>query len=140
MAVATALGLGTTAVLPMAAHAQDQMQLEEVIVTGSAIKRIDLDNALPVQVLSADQMARVGITNAAELVEKVPAMQGFTTASDSVGGSGGGVTTANLRGIGDQYTLTLLNGRRMAPADSGSQIDISNIQWCLSLLIRLVWK
>ena len=39
-------------------------------------------------------------------------MQGFTTEADSVGGSGGGIRTANLRAIGSQYTLTLLDGRR----------------------------
>ena len=62
--------------------------LEEVVVTGSMIKRVDLDNALPVQVLGADEIARVGITNAGDLIQKVPAMQGFTTQSDQVGGDG----------------------------------------------------
>jgi len=128
LAVSAAIGLTTASVLPMMAQAQqEEMILEEVIVTGSAIKRIDLDNALPVQVIDADQMARVGITNAGDLINRVPAMQGFTTPGDSVGGDGGGISTANLRGIGDQYTLTLLNGRRMAPADSGSTVDLSNI-------------
>jgi len=128
LAVSTAIGLTTAAVLPFTAQAQEQEpMLEEVVVTGSMIKRVDLDNALPVQVLNADEIARVGIINAGDLMEKVPAMQGYITPSDSVGGSGGGIRTANLRGIGDQYTLTLLNGRRMAPADSGSSIDLSNI-------------
>jgi iron complex outermembrane recepter protein len=123
LAVAAAVGLSA----PMLANAQEERIIEEVVVTGSALKRVDLDNALPIQVLGADEINRAGITNAGDLIEKVPAMQGFTTPSDSVGGGGGGIRTANLRGIGDQYTLTLLNGRRMAPADSGSSIDISNI-------------
>jgi iron complex outermembrane receptor protein len=101
--------------------------LEEIVVTGSAIKRKDLDSALPIQVLQADTFEREGITSAGDLVESVPAMQGFTTESDSVGGGGGGIRTANLRAIGSQYTLTLLNGRRLAPATSGSTIDVSNI-------------
>jgi len=101
--------------------------LEEIVVTGSAIKRADLDSSLPIQVITADQFDREGITNAGDLIENIPAMQGYTTESDSVGGSGGGIRTANLRAIGSQYTLSLLNGRRMAPADSGSSIDLSNI-------------
>lgn len=135
LAVSAALGFGVATILPSYVYAQDNQPievgdeklLEEVIVTGSAIKRVDLDNALPVQVLSAADIDRTGVTNAAQLMTRIPAMQGFLTASNSVGGDGGGVQTANLRGIGDQYTLTLLNGRRMAPADSGSTIDLSNI-------------
>jgi iron complex outermembrane receptor protein len=105
----------------------DEDRLEEIVVTGSAIKRVDLDSSLPIQVITADQFDREGITNASDLIENIPAMQGFTTESDSVGGSGGGIRTANLRAIGSQYTLSLLDGRRMAPADSGSSIDLSNI-------------
>ena len=54
-------------------------------------------------------------------------MQNYFHPADSVGGGGGGVTSANLRGIGSQYTLVLLNGKRLAPADSGSTIDLSGI-------------
>ncbi|MBT4522397.1 MAG: TonB-dependent receptor [Halieaceae bacterium] len=129
VAVSAAVGLSAAAALtPLNAIAQDEGNIvEEVIVTGSAIKRKDLNNALPVQVLDADAITRAGITNAGDLMEKVPAMQNFTKPADSVGGSGGGLRTANLRGLGDQYTLTLMNGRRMAPADSGSSVDLSNI-------------
>jgi len=127
LAVSTAIGLGAASAMPMLAYAQGEGVLEEIVVTGSMIRRVDLDNALPVQVFSAEEINRIGISNTTELIEKIPAMQGFYTASDSVGGNGGGIRTANLRGIGDQYTLTLLNGRRMAPADSGSTIDLSNI-------------
>ena len=121
LAAATSMTLGTPA------FAQDTVELEEVIVTGSAIKRPDLDGALPIDVLNIDDIERIGITNAADLVEKIPSMQGFLTASDSVGGGGGGIRTASLRALGGSYTLSLLNGRRMAPADSGSLIDLSNI-------------
>ncbi len=107
--------------------AADEGPIEEIVTTGSAIKRVDLYNALPVQVLTADTIERQGITNAGDLIESVPAMQGFFHPSQSVGGGGGGIRTANLRAIGSQYTLSLLDGRRMAPADSGSSIDLSNI-------------
>jgi iron complex outermembrane recepter protein len=109
------------------AQEQEAEPLEEITVTGTAIKRSNLNSALPIQTITADQFQREGITNAGDLIANVPAMQGFITESDSVGGSGGGIRTANLRAIGSQYTLSLLDGRRMAPADSGSSIDLSNI-------------
>ena len=109
------------------AQEEEAEPLEEITVTGTAIKRSNLNSALPIQTITADQFQREGITNAGDLIANVPAMQGFITESDSVGGSGGGIRTANLRAIGSQYTLSLLDGRRMAPADSGSSIDLSNI-------------
>ncbi len=58
---------------------------------------------------------------------QIPAMQGFTTAADSIGGGGGGVQDASLRDLGSAYTLVLLNGRRLASSDSGGTIDLNSI-------------
>lgn len=102
--------------------------LEEVFVTGSAIRgQENLEGSLPIQQFGRGELDRSGVISTSDFIETIPAMQGFTTASDSVGGSGGGVRTASIHDIGEQYTLVLLNGRRMAPADSGSTIDLSAI-------------
>ena len=102
--------------------------LEEVLVTGSAIKRQEnLEGSLPIQVFGREELDRSGVTSTSDFIETIPAMQGFTTVSDSVGGSGGGIRTASIHDIGEQYTLVLLNGRRMAPADSGGTIDLTAI-------------
>ncbi|MCA0892950.1 TonB-dependent receptor [Microbulbifer agarilyticus] len=112
----------------MPAFAQEDAALvEEVIVTGSAIQRADLESALPIQVMTADDIAATGVTSAPELMSKLTSMQGMTVAADSVGGSGGGLQTANLRDLGSQYTLVLLNGRRLASSTSGSIVDLSHI-------------
>jgi iron complex outermembrane receptor protein len=98
-----------------AVYAQSEPQkVERVEVTGSAIKRIEAEAALPVQVMTRKDIERTGATSVAELVQKLPAVQGFTEASQSVGGGGGGLSSASLRGLGGQRTLVLLNGRRMA--------------------------
>jgi iron complex outermembrane receptor protein len=125
MHAATFGAAGLVATFSPVLHAEEAA--DEVVVIGSAIKRKDLDGSLPVQVLTEEVLSRTGVTTTVDLMAKIPAMQGFTTPGDSVGGGGGGIRTASIHSIGENYTLVLLNGRRMAPADSGSAIDISAI-------------
>lgn len=128
MQAATLGAAGMAATFSPALYAQEKSEAaDEIVVIGSAIKRKDLDGALPVQVLNEEALSRTGVTTTADLMAKIPAMQGFTTPGDSVGGGGGGIRTASIHSIGENYTLVLLNGHRMAPADSGSAIDISAI-------------
>jgi iron complex outermembrane recepter protein len=67
------------------------------------------------------------VSNVADLVAALPAMQGFITSSTSVNGGGSGVQTASVHAIGTQYTLVLLNGRRMAPYGTGSAVNLASI-------------
>lgn len=119
-AVAVAAGL-------FLATAVAQEKLERVEITGSSIKRVAAEGALPVQTISKEEIVRSGATSVSELMQQLPTMQGFTTSGESVGGSGGGVMTASLHDIGEQYTLVLLNGRRLAPRGSGSTVDLNSI-------------
>ena len=100
---------------------------QRVEITGSAIKRIASEGALPVIRLSKEDIAKSGATSARELIQQLPSMQGFTSASDSVNGSGGGTTTASLRNLGSIYTLVLLNGRRVAPFNTGSTVNLEQL-------------
>ena len=116
---------GTLALTSAPAFAQQQ--LERVEITGSSIKRVASEGALPVQVISKEDIVRSGATSVSELMQQLPAMQGFTTSGESVGGAGGGIMTASLHDIGESYTLVLLNGRRLAPRGSGSTVDLNSI-------------
>ncbi len=107
------------------AHAQQQ--LERVEITGSSIKRVSGEGALPVQTITQADIKRSGVTSVTDLIQQMTVMQGFTAAADSVGGGGGGITTASIHDVGEQYTLVLLNGRRIAPATSGTTIDLNSI-------------
>ena len=111
----------------MAQEVEQNPSYERIAVTGSSIKRTDLEGALPITSISAADIAKTGVTSVPDLIAKIPSMQGFTTASQSVGGGGAGTSTASLRGIGDQYTLVLLNGKRLAPAGSGGAVDVNSI-------------
>ena len=106
--------------------------LERVEVTGSAIKRIDAETALPVQVITREQIDRTAVTTAAELLAKISANSAPLTdgASFSDIAVQRGFNGANLRGIGVSSTLILLNGRRLAnfaSPGSNSGVDLNSI-------------
>ena len=125
------------AIISLSAAAQesaDAKKLERVEITGSAIKRIDSEGSLPVQVITRADMVKAGITTAAELVATLSA--GSNALTDGVSMAFGGykdqqgLNSANLRGLGTSSTLVLLNGRRMAnfasPGDD-SGVDLNSI-------------
>lgn len=106
--------------------------MPRVEITGSAIRRVQSETALPVQIISRNEIEKAGVTTAAELMARVSANSNGLTdgASINVGGDQRGFNSANLRGIGTSSTLVLLNGRRMAnfasPGDD-SGVDLNNI-------------
>ena len=111
----------------LAQQALAQEAVQRVEITGSSIKRIAVEGALPVQTLSKAQIEQTGASTVADLVASLPSMQGFVTASTSINGGGGGVQTASVHAIGTDYTLVLLNGRRIAPYSTGSAVNLSSI-------------
>lgn len=129
-----AFGGGLTGVALMAAPAfaqtagSPEVQTgERVEVTGSSIKRIGAETALPVITLTAEDIKKSGFTSATDLIQSLPSNQGFLTASQSINGGGGGAATASLHSIGSQYTLVLLNGRRLAPFTTGTTVNLNEI-------------
>jgi iron complex outermembrane receptor protein len=116
-------GIGMLAQPVMAQEAP----IQRVEITGSSIKRIAKEGALPVQTLTSADIAKTGAKSVEDLVQALPAMQGFITAAESVNGGGGGVQTASIHNIGTGYTLVLLNGRRMASYNSGSGVNLASI-------------
>ena len=129
---ATLLAMASS--LPLAALAQDTAPTQRVEVTGSAIKRIDGETALPVQVISREEINKAGLTTASEILSRISASANNLTDGISIGTGGFrdqmGFNGANLRGMGVSSTLVLLNGRRLAnfasPGDSVG-VDLNNI-------------
>jgi iron complex outermembrane recepter protein len=119
------------------AQAQDQAAsaetLEGVTVTGSRIKRLDGETALPVTTLTREDIEKTGLTTASELVKTMSAntapLSDGASITDGTSGQRG-FNGANLRGIGVSSTLVLLNGRRLAnfasPGDNAG-VDLNNI-------------
>jgi iron complex outermembrane receptor protein len=123
--VRIALGL-LSGLVASTSFAQDK-PIQRVEITGSAIKRINSEGALPVQTLSSEAIAKTGATNVAELIQSLPAMQGFTISAIAAGTDSGGRVSASIHDIGEEYTLVLLNGRRLAPQGSGSAVNLQAI-------------
>ncbi|MDP2369907.1 TonB-dependent receptor [Rhodoferax sp.] len=121
------VAFGGLAIAPGAVLAQETASLQRVEITGSSIKRIASEGALPVQVISAKEILRSGATTVAEVIQKLPSMQGFQIADIAVGSNSGGIVTASIHDIGSSYTLVLLNGRRVAPTGSGSTVNLNAI-------------
>ena len=108
---AVALALGGVWSLPAWAEAQ----MEEVVVTGSYIKGSAEDVALPIDVISREDLEDQGNPSVLEMVRNLSVTSGNigeTNQFDTRGGQGNeGVTTVNLRGMGSARTLVLINGR-----------------------------
>ena len=103
--------------IPVSIFAADD-EVEEVVVTGSQIKGAKITGALPVSILSSDDIEAIGVDSGDDLIENI-VEQGqnyFTEAEDASGGvnaSRGDMGAYNLRNLGVGNTLTLLNGRRL---------------------------
>lgn len=92
---------------------------QEIVVTGSFIRGTPEDAALPVDVISADEIQKQGSPTLVDLIKSLPSSAGVVGDSNQFGaGQTTGSGTVNLRGLGSQRTLVLLNGRRMAPSPS----------------------
>jgi iron complex outermembrane receptor protein len=87
-----------------AGHAYADEPIQKVEITGSAIKRINVEGALPVQRLSQEQIAKTGATSVADLIQALPSMQGFTIAAVAAGTNSGGRVSASIHNIGESYT------------------------------------
>jgi iron complex outermembrane receptor protein len=107
---------GLLASLALPAAAQEAQPMQRVEITGSSIKRLDAETALPVQVITRADIEKSSVTTAAELLSKVSANTAALTDGASFSDIAGqrGFNGANLRGIGVSSTLVLLNGRRLA--------------------------
>ncbi|MCR9259339.1 MAG: TonB-dependent receptor [Pseudomonadaceae bacterium] len=113
------LHLSPVLLLPMffiASIAQAEAVIEEVIVTGSFIKGTPEDAALPVDVLTRAELEDVGNPSIIEMVRNLgvtSANAGEANQFASVGqAAGAGVSLINLRGLGAERTLVLINGKR----------------------------
>lgn len=134
-AAATAISM-TLAAPAVAQDQSDSIRAEEIFVTGSLIARDPNASApLPVQSVSADDIKMSGQTDLTAVLQRIPALSASTTSQGSVDGafssdadSGVGESILNLRGLGIERTLVLVDGRRHVSGLADQQaVDIATI-------------
>lgn len=91
---------------------------EVIVVTGSAIERKELTTPSPVSVVDREKLESAGIANVGDILQKLPSQGNAINAQNNNGGDGS--TRIDLRSLGSQRTLVLLNGRRMVPGGLGA--------------------
>jgi outer membrane protein OmpA-like peptidoglycan-associated protein len=116
------------------APSSEQPQMEEIIVTGSHLARTNLEQQVPVVAISTAQLQATGITNLADSLNKLPqfGVAGLSNVSTNFSDDGAGVSTINLRNLGDQRTLVLIDGRRSVSGvtigqNAGAAVDVNTI-------------
>ena len=131
-AVRLALGVGAGAMAAgyapgaLAQDAGADEPLEEIITTGSRIKRADLDSASPVTVLDREDIMAQGITDVGNLIQRMPSMSGTPLGTTTNNGNNEeGTVQIDLRGMGVDRTVTLINGKRTV--DGGDYTTIPSI-------------
>lgn len=109
--------------------------VERVVITGSSIKRVETEGALPIQIITRADIDRQGIATTEQLIATLNSngngLDNLASNSDVVDGASrgnNGASSANLRGQGSAATLILLNGRRVASHGlNGGIVDLSSI-------------
>lgn len=108
-----------------------ESQLSEIVVTGTRIRVPDYEGSAPVASVSGEALLNAGVTNVTDFLTDQPALVSSTTLQDNsnAGDRGSvGLNLLDLRNLGSQRTLTLVNGRRHVAAQPGSQsVDINTI-------------
>lgn len=124
---AIAFGAASTAVFSHAAMAQEDSvaKVERIEVTGSRIKRTDMETAQPVLLVSAEDIARSGLVSVGDILKEI-STNGASLGMQTNNGNTNGVVRVDLRNCGSNRTLVLVNGQRWV-ANIGGSVDISTI-------------
>jgi iron complex outermembrane recepter protein len=127
-AVAAAL---SSALVAPAFAAEGEEELDEITVTGSRIVRRDLNAPSPIVTVSTEQLENTATTSLETVLNKLPqfapGQSQFVSGAQSGPTSTPGAATLNLRGLGANRNLVLVDGRRPQPANAALVVDINTI-------------
>ncbi|MDP2561960.1 TonB-dependent receptor [Psychrobium sp. 1_MG-2023] len=117
----------------------NQKEVERIDVTGSRISRADMETASPVSIIDANAIKAGGFTSVDQILGQTSAAAGMSLGATTNNGSGGSATV-NLRGMGSQRTLVLLDGKRMVNSGTGadSTVDLNTIPVAMIARIEIL--
>ncbi|RYZ52325.1 MAG: hypothetical protein EOP07_19800, partial [Proteobacteria bacterium] len=99
-------------------------KVERMTVTGSHIKRLDVEEASPVSTIDAAQIQETGEVSVGDVLRK-QVYNSFGSRRENSGGNASGAAYINLRGVGDARTLVLLNGKRISRDIQNGAVDLN---------------
>ncbi|GAA0720946.1 TonB-dependent receptor plug domain-containing protein [Dokdonella soli] len=114
-----AAALATFGLMAVPAIAQDEagQKLETITVTGSNIRRVDIETSNPVVTIDRAAIAKSGKLTLGDLVQQLPAVTGPNMNPQVNNGGGTGTSSIGLRGLGSTRTLVLIDGHRFLSGD-----------------------
>lgn len=113
---------------PAAQAAPSEEGQTEIYVTGSRVQRDGFQAPTPTTVLTAEALQNRGLTNVGDMVNEIPSFRpSQTNQTNTQSSSAAASTFADLRGLGNIRTLTLVNGRRHVPTSATGQVDLNLI-------------
>ena len=137
MCAASALALTTAA--RAQSVASNQGAVEQVTVTGSRVISDITLSPTPITVVTSDQLQATTPTNIPDALKKLPDFLGGSSPRSQGNGSGNGSSnTLSLRNLGAQRTLILLDGHRVAPANSDGSVDVDSLPQMLMSRVDVV--
>jgi outer membrane receptor protein involved in Fe transport len=119
-----------------ATAAPDNSAPADIIVTGSRIPQPNLTSASPVTVLGSQAAKLQGVTRIEDLINSLP--QAFAAQSSGVSNGSDGTASVNLRGLGQQRTLVLIDGKRLGAGDPVNTSPAADLNFIPTSLIKRV--
>ncbi len=121
------------------AVAQSSGPVEEVMVTGSRLRRDGMSTPTPVTAVSSAEMRAMAPTLIMDALDQMPQFrQNDQSHTGNIFTASGGANAVNLRGIGSKRTLTLLNGRRIVSGQQAGTVDVSILPTALIDRVEIV--
>ena len=121
---------------------ETEKDAQNIVVTGSRIRRNQFNTADPVQLITRDEATLAGFNSTAEVLQSTAVTGGSAQINNSFGGfvtaGGPGANTISLRGFGTTRTLVLLNGRRVSPAGSRGSVGAADLNVLPNSIIERV--
>lgn len=128
-------GLATATAMP--AFAQDDEEADdEIIVSGTRLQRDDLAAPSPVNTITSEQLVLTNTVNSEQFLNTLP--QVIPSVDQTSNNPGNGTAAVDLRGLGTNRTLVLVDGKRYVPNGPGSTVDLNNIPTALVERIEVV--
>lgn len=128
LAVST-VSIASTGIVSAQEASEEAKTLDTIEVTGSRIKRADLETSSPVFTIDRQTIENSGAATVGEFLQRSPAISGAATNPQVNNGGGAGAATVDLRGLGVNRTLVLVDGKRWigTVSNANGAVDINSI-------------